>query len=488
MSQTPNLEITEVSANQNQKEATISTGFVEFDGAIAGLLVKAMSDADYTLTTGEGGEALGNMSFQFTGTLSATRNIIAPNNKKIYFVQNNTTGGHALTFKTSAGTGVSIAVSATAYTIVYCDGVNIVAASSAGAGSLATLSDVLLTSPSNGQQLVYNAGASKWENGAGGVEYLAALLDVLITLPTDGQVLKYNGSASKWENGTAAANNAFSEAVGDGSSTTIVVAHDLGTVNVSVSVYDIATGAEEPATTTYKVIDANNVSVTFAVPPSSVSKKVVVLAAGGNPVDTLAQLLDVLITSPTDGQTLVYNSTAGKWENGTGAGGSNLGNIVAVPKFSSSNTYGSGGYSTFIGLMSRILLRGGNTWKFSINNLGAATLGACVVYRCLKDSAVVFDVTPVSFGSSFSSISLTTGENFCDTISLPIDPTYDYWIVLHWTSGGLMSNFVTQANVPMPQGGYGSAATDDTTYIAGQSLPIPSTPFEVVLSQALVLS
>lgn len=35
----------------------------------------------------------------------------------------------------------------------------------------------------------------------------------------------------------------------------------------------------------------------------------------------LSGLTDVDITNPTDGQTLVYNATSGKWENGEGGGG-----------------------------------------------------------------------------------------------------------------------------------------------------------------------
>lgn len=39
---------------------------------------------------------------------------------------------------------------------------------------------------------------------------------------------------------------------------------------------------------------------------------------GGGGSSTLAGLTDVDIANPTDGQTLVYNATSGKWENGAG--------------------------------------------------------------------------------------------------------------------------------------------------------------------------
>ena len=45
-------------------------------------------------------------------------------------------------------------------------------------------------------------------------------------------------------------------------------------------------------------------------------------AGGGGGATSLADLLDVDITSPTNGQALVYNATSGKWENQTIGGGS----------------------------------------------------------------------------------------------------------------------------------------------------------------------
>lgn len=42
---------------------------------------------------------------------------------------------------------------------------------------------------------------------------------------------------------------------------------------------------------------------------------------GGGGSSTLSGLTDVDISNPSDGQTLVYNASAGKWENGSGGGG-----------------------------------------------------------------------------------------------------------------------------------------------------------------------
>lgn len=50
----------------------------------------------------------------------------------------------------------------------------------------------------------------------------------------------------------------------------------------------------------------------------------VIVRTGGGGSSTLAGLTDVDLTNPTDGQTLVYDATAGKWVNGSGGGGFTL--------------------------------------------------------------------------------------------------------------------------------------------------------------------
>lgn len=71
-----------------------------------------------------------------------------------------------------------------------------------GATDLDDLSDVDITTPSNGQVLKYNSTSQKWENGTGGggASDLDDLTDVDITSPTGGQILKYNSTTQKWEN------------------------------------------------------------------------------------------------------------------------------------------------------------------------------------------------------------------------------------------------------------------------------------------------
>ena len=95
------------------------------DVAIAGYTTVALSDANTTLTASNGAsDQSRNMMLKFTGTLTATREIIVPTSSKLYYIENATTGGFALTVKTSAGTGVDVENGAKA--LVACDGTNVI--------------------------------------------------------------------------------------------------------------------------------------------------------------------------------------------------------------------------------------------------------------------------------------------------------------------------------------------------------------------------
>lgn len=72
------------------------------------------------------------------------------------------------------------------------------------AAALTDLTDTAITSPTNGQTLVYDDTTNKWKNGAGGgggSSTLSGLTDVTISTPTDAQPLTYDNASSKWVNG-----------------------------------------------------------------------------------------------------------------------------------------------------------------------------------------------------------------------------------------------------------------------------------------------
>jgi hypothetical protein len=104
---------------------TVNTGITALlDSAVAGTANVSMTDANYTLTTVDGAaDEARQMFIVLTGTLTATRNVICPANSKLYFVKNSTTGGFAITFKTSAGTGILVPNGSSV--ALYCDGTNV---------------------------------------------------------------------------------------------------------------------------------------------------------------------------------------------------------------------------------------------------------------------------------------------------------------------------------------------------------------------------
>ena len=141
MSTSPNLLIGLLSSSQNNKYVTVNEAIDLLDQALAQQLAITMTDADYTFATGQGSPALQNMVFVMSGALTAGRNVIVPNNEKLYIFKNNTSGGHNLTVKTAAGTGV-VVMPTSGYVLVYCDAVNVVAAAASGANAFTQLSDV----------------------------------------------------------------------------------------------------------------------------------------------------------------------------------------------------------------------------------------------------------------------------------------------------------------------------------------------------------
>lgn len=132
----PNLGITEVTVGQDGKINRVNEARNNVELALTNRLAKAVTDgADTVLTATEAGEALGNMVYSFTGALTANRNVEVPDNTKLYICENNTTGGFSVTVKTNAGSG--IALEPGTMKILYCDGTNVIAVTSANRSVLA---------------------------------------------------------------------------------------------------------------------------------------------------------------------------------------------------------------------------------------------------------------------------------------------------------------------------------------------------------------
>lgn len=194
---TTNLQLAEITESQANKYATHNNALVELDDIIAGTLVKELtSDADYTLLTTGSPAEWQRAVIKITDTtpnLTAARNIIVPNNEKVYIAYN-ATGTYNLTFKTSAGTGVSVPPGKAA--LVYSDGTNVEPANNYAAalslGALLMAGNVDL----DGNDLIIDAD---------GDSYLHASADDVIDLVIAGNtLLSYQVDVVEQKNGTNA--------------------------------------------------------------------------------------------------------------------------------------------------------------------------------------------------------------------------------------------------------------------------------------------
>ena len=104
---------------------TVNNGITTLiDTSIAGTAAITMIAADYTLTSNSGAtDEARSMFITLGGTPGASFNVICPTKSKLYFVKNNT--AFAQTFKTLAGTGITVPNSGTIM-VLYCDGTNVV--------------------------------------------------------------------------------------------------------------------------------------------------------------------------------------------------------------------------------------------------------------------------------------------------------------------------------------------------------------------------
>lgn len=125
-----------------------------------------------------------------------------------------------------------------------------------GASALDDLTDVDLTTPSNGQVLKYDSANSKWINAnesGGGASSLNDLNDVTITSATQGQVLKKG--ASDWENSSLSKNDVGLDNVDNTS--------DLNKP-ISTATQAALNAKENASTVLTSTLSAGNTSLTFS--------------------------------------------------------------------------------------------------------------------------------------------------------------------------------------------------------------------------------
>ncbi len=161
-----------------------------------------------------------------------------------------------------------------------------------GAAALDDLTDVVITTPASGEVLTYDG--TNWVNDTAGAGSLALddLTDVTITTPSTGAVLKYNGTA--WiDDAEAGIPPTLLDAKGD-----IIV----------------ATAADTAARL---AVGGTNGHVLTVDSAEATGLKWAAQTGGG--ASALDDLTDVVITTPTTNDVLLYNGT--NWVNDTSPGG-----------------------------------------------------------------------------------------------------------------------------------------------------------------------
>jgi len=152
------------------------------EAAIAGAATVTLADADHTLSTNFGSDDEARKAIIVVGgALTAARNVICPASSKVYILRNDTTGGFAVTLKTSGGTGVAVAAGSSA--ILYCDGTNVKSATpSIAAGTV-------------GPTAIDSTSTNAWRfNAALGVNYNQAYVPNYGVIGVDG----LNGSYTSY--------------------------------------------------------------------------------------------------------------------------------------------------------------------------------------------------------------------------------------------------------------------------------------------------
>jgi hypothetical protein len=125
--------------------------------AVAGYVAQAVTDSGTTaLTITDGSTSTSvarHMVIKLTGALTGTSTVTVPDSvEKLYIVENATTGGQTVTFKTASGTGVNF--TSTGYKFFYSDGTNI--------------NEITLASPPGGSntQIQFNSGGTAFGGSA----------------------------------------------------------------------------------------------------------------------------------------------------------------------------------------------------------------------------------------------------------------------------------------------------------------------------------
>src|SRR6056300_1399125 len=240
------------------------------------------------------------------------------------------------------------------------------------------LAGVSISSPSNGEALVYNGTSGDWENStvSASVAALNDIGDVSAAAPSNTNVIKYNSTSGDWESGAVA----YSEVTGTPTLATVATTgaySDLTGTPTNVSTFTNDAGYLT-AITGESVGDLSDVTLTT---PSagqalvyngtlSVFENATITAT----VSALNDIGDVSAASPNNGDVIAYNSTTGDWEATaqSGGGGSAPSVTVSSPSTDQTLTSPSGIEEVYIYTPSTAI---------NVNLVAAATCGSGFKYQ-----------------------------------------------------------------------------------------------------------
>lgn len=105
MSGKDNLEYVDLTEGQRGKATSTNVRAERISAALTENLIVAMADGNQTPTKAS---CLACMTIECTGALTADRDLVLPTNRKLYFIENKTTGGFKIRAKCSGQTGFLI--------------------------------------------------------------------------------------------------------------------------------------------------------------------------------------------------------------------------------------------------------------------------------------------------------------------------------------------------------------------------------------------
>jgi hypothetical protein len=167
--------------------------------AVAGLAtINTWTTASHTLTSADGTTDEARCAIlECSGAPGAAATVICPAASKVYIIKNSVTGGYAVTLKTSAGTGISVANGATA--LLYCDGTNVVSGGGLGGdvvGPASATDNAIARFDGTTGKIIQNSAVTIADDGATVIAANSASDGLRITQTGAGNALLVEDSAN----------------------------------------------------------------------------------------------------------------------------------------------------------------------------------------------------------------------------------------------------------------------------------------------------